>query len=57
MAVDCSKFDQRAFMKVGDIDLVNTVITNVNIPDVYKRYFIEHGIRAYTSFDLKPITF
>lgn len=57
MAVDCSKFDQRAFMKVGDIDLVNTVITNVNIPDVYKRYFIEHGIRTYTSFDLKPITF
>lgn len=57
MAVDYSKFDQRAFMKIGDIDLVKTVITNVNIPDDYKRYFIEHGIRAYTSYDLKPITF
>lgn len=57
MAVDCSKFDQRAFMKVGDMDFVKTVITNVNIPEDYKRYFIEHGIRAYTSYDLKPITF
>ncbi len=57
MAVDCSKFDQRAFMKIGDIDLVKTVITNVGIPDDYKRYFIEHGIRVYTSYDLRPITF
>lgn len=57
MAVDYSKFDQRAFMKIGDADLVNTLITNVNIPDEYKRYFIEQGIRVYTSYDLKPITF
>lgn len=57
MAVDCTKFNQRAFKKVGDIGLVKTIITNVNIPDNYKRYFIEHGIRAYTSYDLKPITF
>lgn len=57
MAVDCMKFNQRAFMKVGDLDLAMTVITNSNIPDEYKRYYLEHGIFAYTTYDLKPITF
>lgn len=57
MAVDHTKFDQRAFMKIGDLDLANTVVTNANIPNEYKRYFLEHGIRTYTTYDLKPVTF
>lgn len=57
MAVDSSKFEQRTFMKVGDLDIVNTIITNANIPDSYKRYYLEHGIRTYTTYDLKPVTF
>ena len=57
MAVDSSKFDQRTFMKVGDLDIANTVITNADISDSYKRYYLEHGIRTYTTYDLKPVTF
>lgn len=57
MAVDCMKFNQRTFMKIGDLDLAMTVITNSSIPDVYKRYYMEHGIPAYTTYDLKPVTF
>lgn len=57
MAVDCMKFNQRTFMKIGDLDLAMTVITNSAIPDIYKRYYMEHGIPAYTTYDLKPVTF
>lgn len=57
MAVDCMKFDQRAFLKIGNLDLATTVITNSGIPEEYKRYYLEHGIYAYTTYDLKPITF
>lgn len=57
MAVDCMKFNQRAFMKIGDLDMTMTLITNANIPDEYKRYYLEHGIYVYATYDLKPVTF
>lgn len=57
MAVDCMKFNQRTFMKIGDLDFAMTVITNSATPDAYKRYYIEHGISTYTTYDLKPVTF
>ena len=56
-AVDGSKFGQRAFMKLGNLDLAQNIITNDTIADQYKKYYIEHGIRVYTSYDLKPLTF
>jgi len=57
MAIDVTKFNQRAFRKVCDISDIKTVITNAGIPDDYKKYFLEQGIYTYTTFDLKPITF
>jgi DeoR/GlpR family transcriptional regulator of sugar metabolism len=56
-AVDCSKFGQRAFMKLGNLDFAQSVIMNDNVSAPYKKYYLEHGICAYTSFDLKPLTF
>ncbi len=56
-AVDNSKFGQRAFMKVGNLDSVPNVIMNDTVSDDYKKYYLEHGIRVYTSYDLKPLTF
>lgn len=57
MAVDCTKFDQRGFMKIGNLDMTTTVITNASIPDEYKRYYLEHGVYTYTTYDLRPVTF
>ena len=57
MAVDSAKFNQRAFRKVCGIDEIKTIVTNAEIPDDYKQYFLEHGICTYTAYDLKPITF
>lgn len=57
MAFDYTKYDQRSFMKIGDLDFTSTIITNPAIPDDYRQYFLEHNIRVYTSFNLKPINF
>lgn len=57
MVVDHLKFNQRTFMKIGDLDMASIVITNAHIPDEYKRYYVDHNIPTYTTFDLKPVTF
>lgn len=57
MAVDQSKFGQRTFMKIGDLDMASAVITNSDIAEKYKHYFLTHGIYTYTSYNLKPVTF
>lgn len=57
MAFDYTKYKQRAFMKVGNLDFAATVITNPAIPDDYKQFFLKHKIQVYTSFDLKPINY
>lgn len=56
-SIDSTKFGRRSFMKVGDLDFAQSVITNDNTPLPYKKYYLEHGICIYTSYDLKPLTF
>lgn len=51
--LDCSKFGQRSFRKIGDLDFPDVLITNDNIPDEFKTYYLEHGVRVYASYDLK----
>ncbi|MDB8710055.1 DeoR/GlpR family DNA-binding transcription regulator [Mediterraneibacter gnavus] len=57
MAFDYTKYNQRSFMKIGDLDFTSTIITNPAIPDNYRQYFLEHKIRVYTPFNLQPIHF
>ena len=57
MAVDQSKFNQRTFMKIGNLDMASTVVTNSDIPEDYKMYFLTHGIYVYTTYNLTPVTF
>lgn len=52
MVVDRSKFNKRTFRKVGSLDMPLTVVTSPDIPDAYKRYYLEHGIRTYTAHNL-----
>ncbi len=55
ICVDSKKYDQRSFSRLGDLDYVPTVVTNSSVPAEYHKYYTEHGIRTYTSFDLAPL--
>ena len=55
MCIDSKKFDQRSFIRLGDLTYTSTVVTNNHIPPEYHQYYIEHGIRTFTSYDLKPL--
>ncbi|MEA5002528.1 MAG: DeoR/GlpR family DNA-binding transcription regulator, partial [Christensenella sp.] len=56
LAVDHTKFDNIAFMQAGDLGMANTVISNNKMPEAYKQYYSENGIRAFTSYDLNQIS-
>lgn len=47
---DASRFDETGIQPVCTLDEIKTVITNVTIPDRYKKYYLNHGIRIFTSF-------
>lgn len=57
MVFDYTKYNQRAFMKIGSLDFAATIVTTPAIPDDYKQYFLKHKIQIYTTYDLKPINF
>ncbi len=50
--LDCEKFGRRTFRKIGDLDFPDIVITNENIPEEYKKYYLEHNVCTYTSYNL-----
>lgn len=52
VAADFTKFNKRSFMKVGDLSFANTVITNDEIEDNYRRHFDKLGVRVLTRKNL-----
>lgn len=51
IVVDYSKFDKRAFVQLGNIDLVKKVVTNAQVSLAYKKLFFETNIQLFTAFD------
>jgi DeoR family fructose operon transcriptional repressor len=51
IVVDYSKFDKRAFVQLGNIDLVKKVITNAQVSLQYKQFFFETNIQLFTAFN------
>ena len=51
-AIDHTKFSKLAFLRIGDLDMTKTVISNEKIPAQYKAYYFDHGIRIFTSYEL-----
>jgi DeoR family fructose operon transcriptional repressor len=51
VVADSSKFGKRAFTHVSNITDYSTIITNVDVSDIYKEFYFDHGIRIFTSFD------
>lgn len=56
ICLDSKKFEQRSFIRLGDLASISTIVTNNKIPQDYHQYYMEHGIRAYTSYNLKPLS-
>ena len=53
--IDHMKFDSISFMQIGGLDLAKTVISNDKMPESYKKYYTDNGIRVFTSYDLIPL--
>jgi len=53
VAADYTKFNETSFMRIGPLNIVDAVITNENIPDEYKSYFFENGVKIFTSYKIK----
>ncbi|MBU3112731.1 DeoR/GlpR family DNA-binding transcription regulator [Clostridium lacusfryxellense] len=51
IVVDYSKFDKRAFVQLGNIDLVKKVVTNAQVSLEYKKLFFETNIQLFTAFN------
>jgi DeoR/GlpR family transcriptional regulator of sugar metabolism len=51
-AIDHTKFNRLSFLRIGGLDLVKTVISNEKIPNEYKAYYFDNGIRIFTSYEL-----
>ena len=51
-AIDHTKFGRISFLRIGDLDMAQTVISNEEIPREYKSWFLEHGISLLTSHEL-----
>jgi DeoR/GlpR family transcriptional regulator of sugar metabolism len=52
--VDSRKFGSISFTSVGDLKSVSTVISNNDMPDMYKKFYFENNIRILTAYDLNP---
>lgn len=52
MVADYSKFGKRSFIKVGDLTFAKTVVTNAEIPAVYRNYYEAAGIQVVTPDDM-----
>ncbi len=54
VVADHTKFGQSSLMRIGALaGTVERVVTNDNIPEEYKSFFFEHGVKIYTSYKIK----
>ncbi|MNF14133.1 hypothetical protein D3C80_2162270 [compost metagenome] len=50
---DYTKFNKTGFARLGDLGMARKVITNKQLPSDYKKYFFEHAVKLYTTFELE----
>lgn len=49
MAIDSSKFNRRAFMKLDNLDMQHSVITNDDPPENFLAFYQSRGVKVYTK--------
>ena len=53
IVADYTKFGCTAFARLGDLTMTRKVITNKQVPAEFKKYFFEHSIKLYTTFEFE----
>ncbi|WP_199618300.1 DeoR/GlpR family DNA-binding transcription regulator [Paenibacillus alkalitolerans] len=53
VVADYTKFNHTGFAKLGDLTIAKKVITNKQVPSEYKKYYFEHAIKLYTTFEFE----
>ena len=53
IVADSTKFDETSFLSLGPLTMPDIVITNDDIPDAYKEYFFNNGVKIFTSYQIK----
>ncbi|MGE5599513.1 MAG: DeoR/GlpR family DNA-binding transcription regulator [Bacteroidota bacterium] len=51
MVADYTKFDYVGFSPVCELTRVHKVVTNKEVPEVYKEFFFTHQIKVYTTYE------
>ncbi|MEA4853422.1 MAG: DeoR/GlpR family DNA-binding transcription regulator [Christensenella sp.] len=54
VVADQSKFGHTSLTSIGPLTTADTVITNDDIPEKYKSYFFQNGVKIFTSYRIKP---
>lgn len=49
LAAEVKKFDRRSFIRIGNLSFASVVVTNASIPEDYRAYYENLGVRIYTS--------
>ena len=49
---DGSKFNCMSFSALGPIDQFRCIVSSQNVPENYKKYYFDHDIKLYTTFDI-----
>jgi len=49
---DYTKFNKKAFIRLGPLEMASKIVTNDKVPDVYKQFFFEKQIPIYTGYQL-----
>lgn len=49
---DHGKFDRVSYARLGDLSHFKKVISNKEVPENYKKYYYDHFIKLYTTYDV-----
>ncbi len=53
VVADYTKFNHTAFARLGELGMAKKVITNKQVPNEFKKYYFEHAIKLYTTFEFE----
>ena len=53
IVADHTKFNKTSFLKLGPLNIANSIITNKNVSADYKAEFFKEGVQIFTSYDIK----
>lgn len=53
VVADYTKFNRTAFVRLSDLTMAKKVISNKQIPVEFKKFYFEHSIKLYTTYEFE----